>query len=236
MSDISALQLECRFSLITNSLGYCGRASAKTKLRKCILNGDCQGVCEEVKKFIPLYSYLTTIAEITGLSPFSYEVIESYWIGNDLLRKVKPEDYNLLLENFEKQGVPDFLIEELRQNKPKVFIPTHLFQVLHVGVGRATGSVPFNMDSINNCMIRWGEVEKINKNKINVNLNSLKKNGGNYKLISKQEPINFDKEITPNIKVHDIVAVHWKLPVKILNFEEEEQHRFWNKEILKSLS
>ncbi|MDO8515049.1 MAG: hypothetical protein Q7S14_00985, partial [bacterium] len=50
-------------------------------------------------------------------------------------------------------GVPDWLVDDLKNHPPKKFIPTHLFQVLHVGVGRASGSVPFNQETINNCMV-----------------------------------------------------------------------------------
>ena len=41
------------------------------------------------------------------------------------------------------------MIDELRESPPKKFIPTHLFQVLHVGVGKASGSVEFNLETIN---------------------------------------------------------------------------------------
>lgn len=171
--DIRALQLEARFSLPPNSLGYCGKDSAAGKFKECIIKGKCKGVVEELKHFIVLYPYLETLAEITKLPIFSYEVIESYWIGNDLLEKAKPEHYDLLLKNFEKQGVPDFFVKELQQKPPKVFIPNHLFQVLHVGVGRASGAVPFNLQSINNCMIRWGNVIKLIDGKAVINLYSL---------------------------------------------------------------
>jgi hypothetical protein len=53
-------------------------------------------------------------------------VIESYWLGSDELKKAKQKDYQILLENFKKQGVPDFFVEELRVKKLKKFIPNHL--------------------------------------------------------------------------------------------------------------
>src|SRR5664279_4791369 len=148
--DKRALQLESRFSLPPNSLGYCGQNTAAAKFKQCIIDGQCDEVGQEVTKFIVLHPYLKTLAEITGQPMLSYPVIESYWIG------------------------PDLLIDELAQKKPKKFIPSHLFQVLHVGVGRASGSVPFNIQTINNCMIRWGKVNKIKEDKVQVHLYSLK--------------------------------------------------------------
>ena len=172
--DKRALQLESRFSLPPNSLGYCGQNPAAANFKQCIIEGQCNDVGNEVTKFIVLHPYLKTLAKITGHQCFPTRVIEGYWIGNDLLKKAKPQHYELLLENFAKQGVPDFLIDELAQKKPKQLFPTHLFQVLHVGVGRASRSVPFNIQTINNCMIRWGKVKKRKENKAEVQLYSLK--------------------------------------------------------------
>jgi hypothetical protein len=227
-----ALQLESRFSLSPNSLGYCGRKSAAAKFKKCISDGKCDGVKEELSDFIVLYPYLKTLGKILGKPFSSYSVIEAYWLGNDELKKVRQKDYNLLLENFTKQGVPDFFVKELKAKKPKKFIPNHLFHVLFIGVGKASGAVPFNLSSINNCMIRWGKVQKISKNTAVVTLNSLKKKGKNsYALTRVQASIPFNLKFTPNLKVGDTVAVHWNLIVKILNKEEEENLKFWSEKV-----
>lgn len=231
--DIKALQLESRFSLPPNSLGYCGKNTAPEKFKKCIITGKCAGVEKEVSKFIVLYPYLKTIAKITRLSTFSHQVIESYWLGNDILKKAKAHDYDFLLEQFLKQGIPDFFVEELRLKKPQVFIPNHLFHVLHIGVGKASGAVPFNLDSINNCMIRWGEILSIKQNKAVINLHSLKTTAQKYSLTIKKEEIPFNIELVPEIKIGRTVAVHWKMIVKILNIEEEKKIKYWTKEVLK---
>ena len=169
--DITALQLAARFSLPPNSLGYCGRDSAPEKFKNCIINEECEGIEEELTKFIVLHPYLSTISEIINRDKFSYQVIDAYCIGNDQLKKATNEHYNLLLENFSRQGVPDWLVDELKSTPPKEFIPHHLFQVLNVGVGRASGSVPYNLETISNCMIRWGKVKEITDNQAKVTLN-----------------------------------------------------------------
>jgi hypothetical protein len=230
--DIKALQFESRFSTPPNSLGYCGRGTAQAKFRTCIIDGKCEGVAEEATKFVVLHPYLKTISEITKQPKFSYKVIEAFWLGNNLLKKAKLADYDLLLNNFESQGVPKFFVDKLRENKPKVFIPSHLFQVLHVGVGRASGAVPFNMNSINNCMVRWGKVEKIDNNTARTRLNSLKKNCL-YKLVRKTVNIPFEKDIVPNIKTGSVVAVHWNMVTKVLTKKEEKKLEYWTKEVLR---
>ncbi len=150
-------------------------------------------------------------------------------MGNDELKKVKQKDYFLLLDNFTRQGVPDFFIEELKAKKPKQFIPNHLFHVLFIGVGKASGAVPFNLNSINNCMIRWGKVQKLSKKEAIVNLNSLKAKGDKAYFLTKiRTSIPFNPKFTPDLKVGDLVAVHWNLIVKILTKKEEKNLRYWS--------
>jgi hypothetical protein len=234
--DTKTLQLESRFSLPPNSLGYCGKDTAPEKFKKCIIHGECQGVEEEVKKFIVLYPYLKTIAKITSRPIFSYQVIESYWLGNDLLKNPKKKDYNLLLNNFLSQGVPDFFVEELRLKNPKSFIPNHLFHVLHIGVGKASGAVPFNLDSINNCMIRWGKVLELQKNKARVKLNSLKIEKQKYSLVSKEQLIPLGSDLVPGIKTGDIIATHWNMVIKILTEDEAKNLKYWTNQVLEAVS
>lgn len=233
--DTKALALESRFSLPPNFLGYCGQKTASQNFRKCIISGDCAPVETEITKFIVLYPYLKTIAQINNLSPFSYKVIESYWLGNDLLNNNAQNGYDMLLDNLLTQGVPDFFVNELRNKKPKVFIPSHLFHVLFIGVGRASGAVPFNMDSINNCMIRWGKIIEIIKNKAVINLTSLTKQKSRYVLINKTETIPFDSLITPDLHKNHTVAVHWNFIIKKLTPEETKKLKYWTNTVIKSL-
>lgn len=231
--DIKGLQLAARFALPPNSLGYCGKDSAPEKFKECIVNGQSDGVSKELEKFIVLNPYLKTISKITGKNKHSHNVVESYWLGNNELKRVKNDDYKILLKNLSAQGVPPWFIDEVKEKQPKKFIPTHLFQILHVGVGKASGAVPFNMDSINNCMVRWGKVEKIGKEKLVVKLNSLKKSKKGYILTTKKGSFNYRKDFLPGLKIGDIVAVHWKQVVKKLTKNEADKLQRWTKEVVK---
>jgi hypothetical protein len=234
-ADVGALQLACRFALPPNSLGYCGRDSAPEKFKKCIIEGGCDGIEEELSKFIVLNPYLKTLGEVLRLPKFSYEVVEAYCLGNDLLKKVEAEHYELLLENFSEQGVPEWLIDELKESVPKKFIPTHLFQVLHVGVGRASGSVEFNLETINNCMFRWGSVMGVGDGEVKVMLNSLEEVDGGYKSVQLEETHPFSEELDPGIKAGNVVAVHWNQVIKMLSKDEVEKLEFWTSEIIQTL-
>lgn len=241
--DKKALQLCAHFALQPNTLGYCGRDSAPVKLKQCIIDGNCTGIEKELKKFIVLNPYLQTIAEVTKLKPFDYKVIEAYWLGNDLLKQFKSEHYQILLKYFTKQGVPDWLISELKNKHPKVFIPIHLFNILHVGVGRASGSVPFNLQSINNCMLRWGRVTRVKSDKVKVistllvSFLSRKRSAstsGIYKLVEKEAQFKADPQLIGDLKVGDQVVVHWGWVAKRLRKQELINLAKWNNYLINS--
>jgi hypothetical protein len=232
--DIRALQLASRFSLPPNSLGYCGKNTAPEKFKRCAIYGTCEGVEDEIKEFIVLFPYLKTLSQITKFPIFSHKVVEAYWLGNDELETAKPKHYSILLENFKKQGVPVWLTEELSNKEPRKFIPNHLFQILHVGVGRASGAVPYNLGSINNCMIRWGKVEKTSGKKLWITLNSLKVVGKRYKTTLVNKTLPFVETFLGPVKVGDIVAVHWNQVVKILTVDEEGKLSSWTRTVLDS--
>lgn len=233
----SSLKLASRFSLTPNSLGYCGKKSAAAKFKKCIINNKCDGVKEELSNFIVLFPYLKTLSKILKQPFSSYQVIESYWLGNAGLKKAKQKDYFLLLDNFVKQGVPDFFIKGLKAKKPKQFIPHHLFHVLFIGVGRISQAVPFNLNSINNCMIRWGKIRKLFQKKAIVNLNSLKSNKKkSYTLTKIKTLIPFNPKFTPGLKVGNTVAAHWGLIVKLLSRNEERNLQFWSAKVCQLFS
>lgn len=233
--DKKALQLLSRFSLPPNALGYCGKDSAPEKFKECVIEGKCSGVSSEIKKFIVLNPYLKTLGKITGKDPFSYEVAEAYWIGNNQLKKAKLEDYKILLKYLEQQGVPEWILKDLNERWPKEFIPTHLFQILHVGVGRASGSVPYNLNSINNCMIRWGKVKKISEKKVLINVLSLERSGKGYKLVIKEKVFVLIPGFTTKLKIGEEVAVHWGHIIKKLKKSEVKKISFWTNEVLKSM-
>ena len=232
--DISALQLAARFSYSPNKQGYCGLGSAEEAFMRCVQEGSCERVPEELSHFITLFPYLKTIAAVKNCSPYDYAVIEAYWIGNEHLRDFPIEGYALLLAAFEEQGVPSWLTQKVKQKVPTHFIPNHLFQVLHVGVGQASGSVPFTLESINHCMIRWGEVMHIDESSgaASIRTQSLVQNKHRYTL--KDEDLTLQNDASPwhALRSGDHVALHWNRVAKILTEAEISQLRLWTEHIL----
>lgn len=235
-SDTKALKLASLFSYSPNHKGYCGRSSAGDAFSRCITVGVCAGVPEELTHFIVLYPYLKTIGTLTGLSPFDYKVVEAYWIGNELLDKIPASAYQILLKEFKKQGVPPWLIDSLKGKQPKKFIPNHLFQVLHVGVGQASGSVPFDIGSINSCMIRWGKVVAVKESgKTEISIKQLAETNNIYKLITTKTAMLADASPFFKPKTGDFVAIHWGHVVKRLTQREAKNLTYWTEQTLASL-
>lgn len=234
--DVRALTLGARFSYPPNHRGYCGRESAQDVFTRCILHGSCDKVGEELTRFIVLYPYLQVIAEAHDLDPFDRRVIEAYWIGNRLLEKIDLNSYDRLLDRFMEQGVPEWLIRSLRERRPARFIPTHLFQVLHVGVGQASGAVPFTMESVYACMIRWGKVEHVDHGgALSLKLNSIRIERGAFGLFHEKVMVAPDAHPFDEIHVGDTVAVHWNKIVKVLTPPEQRNLTRWTRETLQIL-
>lgn len=234
--DKKALQLNARFALPPNSLGFCGKNSAIEKFKTCVTKSKCLGVEKELEHFITLHPYLKTISKITGNPKFSHKVAEAYWLGNDTLLKAKKKDYKTLLENFKKQGVPKSVVDEMKRNPPKKFIPTHLFQVLYMSINKNSLSPKKYLEFANNCMVRWGKVIRINKNTLKLDLCSLRISKGVYKITQKEETIPYHPGFLFGVKKGDTVAVHWNQAVKILD-ENEQNHIYkWSGIVLKSIN
>jgi len=98
----------------------------------------------------------------------------------------------------------------LKLKKPKNLFLVTYFHVLYVGVGKASGAVPFNLSSINNCMIRWGTVKSLSKKEAVVNLNSLKfkKTFCIFTHSNQNNNPFLIQNSAPDLKVEDTVAVH----------------------------
>lgn len=232
--DTKALQLLSKFSLPPNALHYCGHDTAQQAFKSCITQKNCDQVPQEVKKFIVLWPYLKTLGQALNKDPFSYEIIEAYWFGNHLLEQIQPNHYDLLLQNLQNQGVPDFLLQEIKSKRPDPFIPVHLFNILHVGVGKASGAVPFNLQSINNCMIRWGVIKTMDQHQATLDLVSIVTEKPPYKLATSQTTLPIDPNLTPHLNLKDIVAVHWNQIVHILTPMEQTQLSYWTNALIQT--
>jgi hypothetical protein len=202
----TGLQLLARFSLPPNRLGYCGDENINPALIRCINHGEADPVLLKLPSFKSQLPYLKTIAEVTGLDYLDYQVVEAYWLGNDLLNQFKSDHYQIFLKHLNSLNLPDFYLHSMSLKQPEFFIPFHLYSV-HLAVPMKIS--PPIQHQIDQCMISWGKVTP--------------------KTISEN---HYYPECDPDIKVGDLAAFHWNSVVKILTLEEVENLKYWTHKVM----
>jgi hypothetical protein len=85
--------LFARYAYPPNALGYCGADSPRTLLEYGDAGASDAGLAELARTFDGAWPYLTLIASSNGISdPLDPRVVEAYWVGNELLDQVRPQD------------------------------------------------------------------------------------------------------------------------------------------------
>lgn len=207
---MDGIELAARFSYITNSLRFCGPEEASYQFVEYIkTKKNPEKIKESLKRFEGLYPYLSAIAEKHNKNFCDYDVVEAYWIGNELLEAFKDDDLIIIIGKLMQRGLPKSIGNELIKNLPNGFVPHHNFNVFYVGVGRTTGSVQTSLQNMDNCRTSWGKVvEVINKHLI-VETQQLEKENGKYFLREANKTAVYLKEMLPEISKGNIVALHW---------------------------
>ncbi|MDD3887397.1 MAG: DUF6390 family protein [Patescibacteria group bacterium] len=124
------LQDACRYSLVPHRLGLCGpKKSCADIFVNYSLKG--KGNKKEIKKilknFKAVYFYCKQIAKANKISdPLSEEVLEAYWIGNDLLEKAK----------YENNGYPhhSYHVWQAKPFNPKIKLNDKLKRICQISI------------------------------------------------------------------------------------------------------
>ena len=229
-------ELASRFSYITNSLRFCGPKEACGQFLKYANKKDSRNLDEiraSIKKFEGLYPYLSSIAEKNSRDFLDYEVVEAYWIGNRLLEKLNDEDIKQIIEKLMHRGLPKSIGGSLIKNLPHGFVPHHNFNVFYVGVGRTSGTVETNLQNMDNCRISWGKVAEVDDSNLIVKTQSLKNKNGKF-FLSEDETKTavYLKEMLPEVRKNDTVALHWGFACCVLDEEQLGNLREYSKKII----
>ncbi len=249
-------ELAARFSYITNSLGFCGPDKASELFLEHIknkINNKTKDTKKEVesslKRFEGLLPYLSTIAKKTGKDFLDYDVVEAYWLGNELLEKFNDDDIKKIIKKLMLRGLPSSIGNELIKNLPAGFLPHHDFNVFYVGVGRTTGSVETTLQNMDNCRISWGRIIEVSKCELIVSTQTLKRNRDKENKINTEENVRqnagkfflgeeetknvvYLPEMLPEVKKEDYVALHWGFAPLILERYQLDNLKKYSKRIL----
>lgn len=210
-----------RYAFMPNRLHLCGPENqadvlefyAKTNRQK-----PTKTIWPILEKFETLYPYLELIASVNHRkNPFSEEIVEAYWLGNDNLKNVPAAKlYRHIIDKIKlnkKISLREF--GKFQKKFSKTALPHHNFHVF--SVWRRTGNVKtaHTLATMDACRISWGEIIKIKTQSLIVKTKPLIADSkGKIKESEnfiEREILNYFEGniLLKNIKIGDFVSLHW---------------------------
>jgi len=167
---ISGLLTCAAYAFPPNELKYCGPFDKTNDLLGYQEEQvDDKGLKNILTGFHTLYPYLSLIAYENNIrDPLDPRVVEAYWIGNELLKKISGkklyEHFSGALNLRKKISKNDFsyLVGKIDDGA----IPHHTFHVLNVFTRTGHQNVEHTLETMNACRIGWGKVKKIRNDKL----------------------------------------------------------------------
>jgi len=215
---MDGVALCARFSIATNRLQFCGPRDAAPTLYRAITSGsDLAAARESLRKFEALYPYLEAIGAKHGLDPFDAQVVEAYWIGNELLEAFNRDDFLRLLDALVRRGLPRSTAARLADHLPAHPTPHHAFHVSFVGVGEVTGHVATTLANMELCRPGWATVVSVEPKALSLDRSSLVLSEGRLALGEPQHAsLAYDPAILKDVVKGSRVALHWNHPALVL--------------------
>jgi hypothetical protein len=213
---VSGAELFARYAYPPNELGYCGPGEPAALLEAAVEGGQDSLLAHLARQFEGAWPYLELIAGCNDVAdPLDRRVVEAYWIGNELTRRVPPSILAASLdERFSRRAGTRFppLIAAAWNGG----VAQHNFHVFAVypwlGLLRAGhSSVP--LDVLDQCRIRWGEVVALSGDLVTVASRGLELVGSQLLLGDERvEVVRRGVEgvgFVDHLAVGDAVALHW---------------------------
>lgn len=212
----SGLPMFVRYAYPPNLRGFCGPADVEA-LRGYGVSGTVdRGLLELAGAFTGPWPYLTMTAEAAGIpDPFDERVVESYWLGNDLLDKVDMTAFGTRIETeFKGRAGSDW--EHMSEAIPAGGRPHHGFHVFGVypWVGLLTETDRGEpLQILDRCRIRWGKVVTTSGDTVVVESSPLTFDGrrldlGPARTETVHQAIGGEGFISPLVE-GEWVAMHW---------------------------
>lgn len=208
----SGAALFARYALPPNAYGYCGPADVALVAELTAAGDAAIGELREIaQQFEGAWPYLQFIGSSSGSDPLATDVVEAYWIGNNLLAGIDLAAWgNSLDERFRARAgarwkvLADGIVGS---------VPNHAFHVFcvypWVGLLRS-GYADHALDVIDQCRIRWGTVVEVIGDQVLVRSTPLVWDGhaigyGEERNETARASVATDEQILPG----DVVALHW---------------------------
>lgn len=237
------LLLCAKYSVAPNYFGYCGPDENKSLVDHLKENLGDKEVRSILSEFETLYLNLTLIAKENKIADvFDKQVVEAYWVGNQLLQNVSSRDYAHLLDekfNLKKKLGPKILGKLSYKMQTHKIYPHHSFHVFNIF--KRTGHDPslHTLNTMDECRIGWGKIVEGRKLKVE-SLNVITR-----PLVTRASKLSFGKEIIKNLtlsykgktflknlKVGDWVSFHWGHVCDILTQNQVKNLEFYTQKAI----
>lgn len=206
-----------RFSYPPNSLSLCGPPSKKVDLVYYSETAKTdKGTQEILSRFSTLYPYLCLIAYENNIrDPLDTRVVEAYWLGNTLLGNISPKKMadhltdRIKIKKILKKGEAEDIYRKLKFSP----LPHHSFHVLNIYKRTGHLNIPHTLYTMDACLINWGQITKVSKNKLEIKTQKLiiDKNKLKFKnsIIRKINPQGNNDILVKTLAAGDFVSYHW---------------------------
>jgi hypothetical protein len=217
---MQGLKIAALYSFAPGRFGLCGMGEESSHEILDFLKGEeVANIKEILETFEGSLFYYKLIAKENKISNhFDERIVRAYWIGNELLEKVR---ISKLREVVAKKLKKPKLAEKLPENSRA----HHSFHVLVAGPMKRDLIMTEGMKDL--CKVSWGKILKIEDCKMQV-ANLIVE----YRPLLKErkwflgKPIKrrifWFKSILPKVKVGDVVSFHWDLVLEKLTKKDLE--------------
>jgi hypothetical protein len=217
---MQGLKIAALYSFPPGRFGLCGMGEEASHEILDFLKGE---KVKNIKKILEtfegaLFYYKLIAKENKVLNHFDERVVRAYWIGNELLEKVKISKLKeIVAKNLKKPKLAEKLPENSRAH--------HSFHVLVTGPMKRDLKMTEGMKDL--CRISWGKILKIEDFKLQtanliVEYQPLLKERKWFLGKPRKRRIFWFKSILPKVKVGDFVSFHWDLVLEKLKEEDLE--------------
>ena len=155
--------LAARYAFMPNKLRYCGGDKNSEIFGYVSENVSDQGLKDLLAEFATMYPYLKLIASANKIAnPFDYQVVEAYWLGNDLLNNVDMKNFYRYLVD-EQKLKSQFKPKLLEKAFGKIALgakPHHSWHVFNIP--KRTGHYPIEhtLKTMDQCRIAAAKIKK----------------------------------------------------------------------------
>ncbi len=233
-----------QYAFSPNQLKLCGpRDKNQIILDYLSAQRSDPGLIECLEEFEAAFPYISFIAKENRIkNPFAREVVEAYWLGNQLLDQIPPGHfYRFLKEQFKSYLKPDQL-RELKETVRQRAKPSHNFHVFKVFpmTGGMRGGFKPSLKLLDNCRISWGEVIKKENDKIIVNRSPLIVEKNQIRLGSPEKTKQIfkieEKGFLDGLEPGAIVSIHWEWVCDQINKRELNQLSYWTRQAFNQIN